>query len=253
MKDLSYGLDGKVALVTGGSRGIGLALAAALLAQGVRVAICGRKQAGLDAAAAELEAGDRLLAIPAHIAREADVVLLFDRVIEQYGRLDILVNNVGMNLATGVVDAEPALFNKIVESNLTGTWLCSRRAARIMRAQKAGKIVSITSLAALRSAPFMGIYGIAKAAVEMMTRTLAQELAPFNIQVNAVAPCMVRTVFSQPFWSNDDLLKEIVNGIPMGRIAETADVVHPVLFLCSDGAGFITGQTLRVDGGASAV
>jgi NAD(P)-dependent dehydrogenase (short-subunit alcohol dehydrogenase family) len=253
MADISYGLAGDVIVVTGGSRGIGLDLAKLLLAQDARVVICGRKQEGLDAALAELGGGDRVLAIPAHIAKEADVDRLFDQTLERFGRVDALINNVGMNLITGVVDAEASLFTKIVESNLTGTWLCSRRAARLMREQKAGKIVSITSIAARRAAPFMGIYGIAKAAIEMMTKTLAQELAPFNIQVNAVAPCMVRTGFSQPFWSNVDLLKEIVRTIPMGRIAETADVIHPVMFLCSDGAGFITGQTLMVDGGASAV
>jgi NAD(P)-dependent dehydrogenase (short-subunit alcohol dehydrogenase family) len=253
MTDISYGIAGNVMVVTGGSRGIGLDLAKLLLAQDARVVICGRKQEGLDAALAELDGGDRVLAIPAHVAREADVDRLFDQTVERFGRVDALINNVGMNLIAGVVDAEASLFTKIVESNLTGTWLCSRRAARLMREQKAGKIVSITSIAARRAAPFMGIYGIAKAAIEMMTKTLAQELAPFNIQVNAVAPCMVRTGFSQPFWSNADLLKEIVRTIPMGRIAETADVIHPVMFLCSDGAGFITGQTLMVDGGASAV
>jgi 2-deoxy-D-gluconate 3-dehydrogenase len=253
MKNLSYGLEDKVAVVTGGSRGIGLDIARTLLAQGAKVAICGRKQEGLDAAVAELGGGDRVLAISAHIAKVEDVDRLFEQTMERFGRIDILVNNVGMNLITGVVDAEPALFSKIVESNLTGTWLCSRKAAQLMREQKAGKIVSVTSIAARRAAPFMGIYGIAKAAIEMMTKTLAQELAVFNIQVNAVAPCMVRTGFSKPFWSNDDLLPEIVKTIPMGRIAETTDVVHPVLFLCSDGAGFVTGQTLMVDGGASAV
>ena len=253
MRHLSYGLEGDVVVVTGGSRGIGLGLAKQLLAQGARVAICGRKQEGLDAATAELDGGDRLLAIPAHIAKEGDVTRLFDQVVERFGRLDALVNNVGMNLATGVVDTEPALFNKILESNLTGTWLCSRQAARVMQPQKAGRIVNITSLAAHRAAPLMGIYGIAKAAVEMLTKTLAQELGPYNIQVNAVAPCMVRTQFSQPFWSNAELLQEVIKGIPLGRIAETGDVVHPVLFLCSDGAAFITGQTLLVDGGASAV
>jgi len=253
MKTMAYGLDDKVALVTGGSRGIGLDIARTLLAQGARVAICGRKQEGLDAAAAELDGGDRLLAVAAHVAKADDVDRLFEQTVARFGHIDMLVNNVGMNLITGVVDAEPALFSKIVESNLTGTWLCSRKAAQLMREQKAGKIVSITSIAARRAAPFMGIYGIAKAAIEMMTRTLAQELAAFNIQVNAVAPCMVRTGFSKPFWSNEDMLKEIVKAIPMGRIAETADVVHPALFLCSEGAGFITGQTLMVDGGASAV
>jgi len=253
MTNISYGLEGKVVIVTGGSRGIGLDLAKTLLVQQAAVVICGRKQAGIDAAVAELGGAERVLAVPAHIAKEADVDRLFDQAVDRFGRVDALVNNVGMNLITGVVDAEPALFNKIVESNLTGTWLCSRKAAQLMREQKAGRIVSITSIAARRAAPFMGIYGIAKAAIEMMTKTLAQELAQFNVQVNAVAPCMVRTGFSQPFWSNHDLLKEIVKTIPMGRIAETADVVHPVLFLCSDGAGFITGQTIMVDGGASAV
>lgn len=253
MENLSYGLDGKVAIVTGGSRGIGLELAKMLLAQKARVVICGRKQEGLEAAVAELDGGGQVLAVPAHVAREADVDRLFDQAVQRFGRVDILVNNAGMNLITGVVDAEPDLFNKIVESNLTGAWLCSRKAAQLMREHNGGRIVSVTSLAARRAAPFLGIYGIAKAAIEMMTKTLAQELAPFNIQVNAVAPCMVRTGFSRPFWSNDDLLQEIVRTIPMGRIAEAADVAHPVLFLCSDGAGFITGQTLMVDGGASAV
>ena len=253
MTSVAYGLEGKVVLVTGGSRGIGLDLAQHLLGQGAKVVICGRKQAGLDAALAELDSADQVLAVTAHIAKESDVNQLFEATIERFGRLDALVNNVGMNLIAGVVDAEPALFNKIVASNLTGTWLCARKAAQIMREQKAGKIVNITSIAARRAAPFMGIYGIAKAAIEMLTRTLAQEMAPFNVQVNAVAPCMVRTGFSQPFWSNEDLLREIVKTIPMGRIAETTDVVHPVMFLCSDGAGFITGQTIMVDGGASAV
>ncbi len=253
MGTITYGLEGKVFLVTGGSRGIGLDLANTILGQGARVAICGRKQEGLDAAAAQLNAGDRLLAVCAHVAKEADVDQLFDRTVDRFGRVDVLVNNVGMNLIAGVADAEPSLFNKIIESNLTGAWLCSRKAAHLMREQKAGKIVSITSIAARRAAPFMGIYGIAKAGIEMMTQTLAQELAPFNIQVNAVAPCMVRTKFSEPFWSNADLLNQIITTIPMGRIAETSDVVHPVLFLCSPGANFITGQTVMVDGGASAV
>ncbi|MBI9087320.1 MAG: SDR family oxidoreductase [Desulfobacterales bacterium] len=253
MATISYGLNGKVFLVTGGSRGIGFEIAKMMLAEGAKVAICGRKQEGLDAAAAELAAGENLLAVSAHVAKEEDVNRMFDQVVEQFGTIDGLVNNVGMNIATGAVDADFGLWQKIVDSNLNGTFLCSRKAGQIMREKKQGKIVSITSIAARRAAPFMGIYGVAKAGIEMMTRVLAQELAPFNIQVNAVAPCMVRTKFSQPFWSNADIHDQIVKTVPLGRIAEPADVAHPTLFFCSEAANFITGQILMVDGGATAV
>jgi len=250
---LSYGLGDKVFVVTGGSRGIGLTLARLLLEQGAKVAICGRKAESLSAAADFLNAGERLMAIPAHVARAEDVDNLMDRTMQTFGRLDGLINNVGMNIVTSVVDADPSLWQKIIDTNLNGAFLCSRKAGQLMREQKHGKIVNISSLAASRSAPAMGIYGIAKAGIEMMTKVLAQELALFNIQVNAVAPGMVRTAFSEPFWSNEAFYQLIIKTIPMGRIAEPEDVALPVLFLCSDGAGFITGQTIGIDGGASAV
>ncbi len=253
METISYGLEDRVFVVTGGSRGIGLALAKTLLDQKAKVVICGRKQVGLDQAVEELKGGERLLAVPAHIAKAEDVDSLFDQTLKVFGRLDGLVNNMGMNIITSVVDADPSLWQKIIDSNLNGAFLCSRRAGQIMREQKSGKIVSVSSLAAHRSSPAMGVYGIAKAAIEMMTKVLAQELALFNIQANAVAPTMVRTSFSQPFWSNEDLYAQIVKGIPLGRIAEPEDVVHPILFLCSRAADFITGQTIMVDGGASAI
>ena len=253
MANLSFNLKDKVFVVTGGSRGIGLEIANLLLDQNARVVICGRKQEGLVEATRELNGGDRLKAVPAHVAKAEDVDRLFDTTIDAFGRLDGLINNVGMNIVTGVVDADPGLWNKIIDSNLNGTFLCSRKAGQIMRDQKRGKIVSISSIAARRSAPFMGIYGVAKAGIEMMTKVVAQELAPFNIQVNAVAPCMVKTKFSQPFWSNEEVYEQIIKAIPMGRIAEPADVARPVLFLCSEASDFMTGQTLMVDGGASAV
>jgi len=252
MSGISFGLEDKSVMVTGGSRGIGLEMAKMLLEQGAKVTICGRKQEGLDAAAALLDAGNRLLTVQAHAAKPEDVDRLFQRTLDVFGRIDVLINNVGMNLITTVVDADPFVWQKIIDSNLNAAFLCSRKAGQIMRSQKSGKIVSISSLAARRSAPAMGIYGIAKAGIEMMTRVLAQELAP-DIQVNAVSPCMVKTRFSQAFWSDSNLCDRIVKTIPLGRLAEAQDVVYPVLFLCSEAARFITGQVLMVDGGASAI
>lgn len=253
MHQLNYGLENKVFVVTGGSRGIGFNITQLLLAQRANVVICGRKQDGLTSAAEKLQAGKKLLTVQSHVAKNEDVEKLFDQTLEYFGHLDGLINNVGMNIITNVVDADPALWNKIIDSNLNSCFLCARKAGQIMRAQQKGKIVNISSIAARRSAPAMGIYGIAKAGIEMLTRALAQELAPFDIQVNAVAPCMVRTTFSEPFWANKDLYDIIVKNIPLGRIAEPIDIAHPVLFLCSEGSNFITGQTLMVDGGASAV
>jgi len=253
MGELSYNLSDKVFVVTGGSRGIGLEITKLLLKEQAKVVICGRKQDGLDAAVSDLNAGDSIFAVSAHIAKADDVDNLFDKTMEKYGKLDGLINNVGMNIVTSLIDAEPSLWQKIIDSNLTGTFLCSRKAGQIMREHKTGKIVSISSIAGRRSAPAMGIYGVAKAGVEMMTKVLAQELAPFNIQVNAVAPSMVKTKFSEPFWSNKDIHDQIVKAIPLGRIADPIDVAHPTLFLCSEGSDFITGQTILVDGGSSAV
>jgi 2-deoxy-D-gluconate 3-dehydrogenase len=253
MAQLSFNLEDKVFVVTGGSRGIGLEIARLLLGQKARVVICGRKAKGLELAGRELDGGSRLFTVPAHIGDGQAVDRLFEMTLKKFGTLDGLINNVGMNIATGVVDADPGLWQKIIDTNLNGTYLCSRKAGQIMREQNKGKIVSISSIAARRAAPFMGIYGVAKAGIEMMTKVMAQELALSNIQVNAVAPCMVKTKFSQPFWSNSELHEQVVKAIPLGRIAEPADVALPVLFLCSEASDFITGQTLMVDGGASAV
>ncbi len=253
MSTLKYGLEGKVVVVTGGSRGIGLEIARELLVQEAKVVICGRKPEALAEAAQQL-GGTGLMTMQAHIAKEQDVENLFAAVMDACGRVDVLINNVGMNLITPfVADTEFSLWQKIMDTNLSGTFLCSRRASRIMREQKGGKIVNVSSIAGRKASPGMGIYGIAKAGIEMLTKVLASELAQFNIQVNAVAPSMVRTEFSKPFWSNSDIYEQIVRTIPLGRIAEPLDVVHPVLFLASDAANFITGQTIVVDGGATAI
>jgi 2-deoxy-D-gluconate 3-dehydrogenase len=178
---------------------------------------------------------------------------LFEAIEEQFGKLDVLVNNVGMNILTpSVASAHEGLWDKIIETNLKGTYLASGRAVMLMKKAGKGKIINISSIAAKKAAMGMGIYCIAKAGVEMLTRVLAVELAQDHINVNAVAPCVVRTQFSQPFWSNEGLLKEITGSIPMGRIAEIEDVVGTVLFLASNLSDFITGEVITVDGGSMA-
>ncbi len=254
MGGINMDFKGKLALVTGGSRGLGKAIAVAMAEKGARVAICGRKQENLDKTVeAFRRQGHEIIAQPAHVGKADQVVALFQAISDQLGGLDILVNNVGMNLLTpSVVEADEGLWDKIIESNLKGTFLASREAVKLMKRRGGGKIVNITSVAGRKAARGMGIYCVAKAGVEMLTKVLAVELAQEQINVNAVAPSMVRTPFSQPFWSNDAILKEVTRMIPMGRIAETEDVVGAVLFLASGLSDFITGETIVVDGGSMA-
>ncbi|MGD2124794.1 MAG: SDR family oxidoreductase [Desulfobacteraceae bacterium] len=247
-------LSDKVALVTGGSRGLGRAIAQAMAEKGAKVVICGRKQENLDQAQKEFrELGFEVMALTAHVAKSDQVAALIQAIDEQFGKLDILVNNVGTNILTpSVAEADEGLWDKLIETNLKSAFLVSSNAYGLMKKAGGGKIINISSIAGRKAARGMGIYCVAKAALEMLTKVLALELASDHINVNAVAPSVVRTQFSQPFWSNESLLKEITNTIPMGRIAETGDVVGIVLFLASDLSNFITGDIINVDGGSMA-
>jgi 2-deoxy-D-gluconate 3-dehydrogenase len=247
-------LAGKVALITGGSRGLGKAIALAMADHGAKVVICGRKQENLDKAVEDVRKADpEVMALQAHAGKGDQVAALMRSVDERHGRLDILINNVGTNILTpSVAEADEGLWDKLMETNLKSAFLAVSHAYPLMKKAGKGKIVNISSIAARRAARGMGIYGVAKAALEMLTRVLAVELAPDRICVNAVAPCVVRTRFSQPFWSNERLLKEITATIPMGRIAEPADVVGAVLYLASNLADFVTGEIVTVDGGSMA-
>lgn len=254
MVEKNIDLSGKVALVTGGSRGLGKDIALAMAEKGAEVAICGRKQENLDEALGEFrKLGLDLMAQGANVGKSDHVKALFQAVNDRFGRLDILINNVGTNILTpSVVEADEGLWDKILETNLKSAFLVSSYAAKLMKEVGGGKIVNISSIAARKASRGMGIYCVAKAGVEMLTRVLAVELAQDHINVNAVAPGMIRTRFSQPLWSNEGLLKEILKTIPMGRIAETGDVVGAVLFLASGLSDFITGQVITVDGGSMA-
>ncbi len=195
-----------------------------------------------------------VLAQPANMGKSDQAASLFQAIEGKFGKLDILVNNVGTNLLTpSVAEADEGALGqahrnepeKCVPGKFHGLQTYEESAA-------AGKIINISSIAARKAARGMGIYCVAKAGLEMLTKVLAVELASDHIQVNAVAPCVVRTQFSQPFWTNESILQEILKTIPAGRIAEPDDVVGAVLFLASSLSDFITGEILNVDGGSMA-
>jgi NAD(P)-dependent dehydrogenase (short-subunit alcohol dehydrogenase family) len=240
---------GKRILITGGSRGIGLGIARYFVEAGAKVAICGRKEANLVKAREQL---GEVVTVAAHLGKAEEVEQLFSTVGNAFGSLDILVNNMGMNIFTpSTVEADIALWDKILEGNLKSAFLCCRQAFPLLKT-KGGAIVNLSSIAGHRAAPGMGIYGIAKAGLNMLTKVLAKELASYGIRVNAVAPGMVETDFSRPFWGNDDILKELLKSVPLGRIARVQDVVRVVAFLSSDQSDYLTGEIISVSGGSEA-
>jgi len=248
-------LEGKLAIVTGGRRGIGRAIALAMAEAGADVALCDRvtDDGELAAVAEEIQRlGRRALAVKADVTRKVDVDNLVQVVTGEFGTIDILVNNVAMNIMAPLLELGEDGWDKVINTDLKGYYLCCQAAGRKMVDRKGGRIINIASTAAMKAAPGMGAYCIAKAGVVMLTRVLALELAQYNIQVNAIAPYMVRTKFSQPLWSDARTLKQIEAEIPLGRLAETKDVIGAVLFLASDASSYITGHTIVVDGGLSA-
>ena len=248
-------LDGKVALVTGGRRGIGRAIALALAEDGADIALGDRvsDDGQLEKVAGEIkELGRRSLALQADITKKADVDGLVQKAVAEFGAIDILVNNAAMNIRAPLLELNEDGWDKVIDTDLKGYYLCSQAVGKVMVSQKRGNIINIASTAAMGAAPEMGAYCIAKAGVVMLTRVLALELAQYNIRVNAVAPSMVKTKFSQPLWDDAETLKQIESEIPLGRLAEPEDIVGSVLFLASDESAYVTGHTIIVDGGSSA-
>ena len=246
-------LTDKVAIVTGGGKGIGRAIALGLAECGARVVVAARTTEEIEAVADEILSRDGEA-----IARTTDLVQgdqidgLVDAAVSSFGRIDILVNNAARSFFRPLMDLREDGFDKIFDTNVKAMFLLSRAAARVMQQHGGGRIINITSVAAERGGPMMGIYHASKAAVKMLTMCMATEWASMNILVNSVGPGMTRTHFSEPIWANPEMERQLVSRIPLGRLAETSDIVGAVLFLCSDSAGFITGQTIYVDGGGLA-
>ncbi len=252
--DVSYlSLKGKVALVTGGSRGIGKAIAMVFADAGADVAISGRNQETLDEVAAEIiQTGRETLAVAAHSRKIEDLDNLFSKVMGKYGKIDILVNNAAANPAMGyLVDMEEKIYDIIMNTNLKSYTYLSQLIGKQMREQGGGNIVNISSVGGVSPDKGLGIYCISKAGIIMLTKSMALEMGEYNIRVNCIAPGVVKTKFSEALWSNEELMKDEMANMVLQRIAEPVEVARAALFLASDATPYITGQTIVMDGGSS--
>jgi NAD(P)-dependent dehydrogenase (short-subunit alcohol dehydrogenase family) len=243
-----FDVTGKVAIVTGASRGIGLAIAKRFSEAGMKVVISSRKQDSLDSVVSEI--GGDVTPIAAHNGEKAALQNLVAQTIEKYGGVDVLVNNAATNPHFGtLLEAEDSMWQKTFEVNLLGNVWLTQAAVKSMRERGGGKVINVASVNGLRPGAMQGIYSITKAGVINLTQTLAMELAGDNIQVNAIAPGLIKTKFAQAIWSNESLMEGVVNRTPQQRIGEPDEIAGIALYLASPASSFTTGQVFVIDGG----
>lgn len=243
-------LAGQVAVVTGAGRGMGGAVAAALAARGATVVLVDVDEQALAGAASAIRAaGGACVVAPADVSRRDEVERVFARA-DEAGGVDVLVNAAGIAVSKSLLEQEESDWDRVLDVNLKGSFLCLQAAARRMTGKRAGKIVNFASLAGLIASPSPEIgYDASKGGVIQLTRAAAAELAPFGVNVNAVAPGVVHTSLYGDSLDDPDTAREITSRIPLGRIASVEDIVGPVLFLLSPASDYVTGHILVVDGG----
>ena len=248
--DLSLG--GKVAIVTGGRRGIGKTIALAFAQAGADVAVCDlvTEDRQLMSVAEEIrKMGRRSLAIRADTSKRSDVETLVERVLKEFGTVDILLNNAGTAAPGPLLELPDDEWDRVINVNLKGYYLCAQVVGRKMVERKKGVILCIASQYAFKAAPGMGVYCVSKAGVVMLARVLAQELGNDGIRVNSIAPGLVKTDLSRNDWMDPEIRSQREAATPLGRLAETDDLVGAALFLASDASAYVTGHTIVVDGG----
>jgi len=252
MAEPHLSLEGKVALVTGGSRGIGKATALGFARAGADVVVTSRKLPDLEQVAEEVKGlGRKSLAIATHVAKLEEINNLVCRVSEEFGRIDILVNNAGGSpAATSAIDVDERFWDAVMNLNLKGLYFLSQAVARVMREHGGGKIINVASIDAFKPELIANVYSIAKAGVVMATKVMALEWAQYNIRVNAIAPGNVHTrIGDSRFVLFPEYEKEMLDRTPMKRIADPDEIAGAMIYLASDASSFVTGETLVVDGG----
>ena len=241
-------LAGKVAIVTGASRGIGRAIAEAFAREGASVAICGRSQDTLGEVAREI--GHGVVPVACHVGRPEQIAALVETVTREFGRVDVLVNNAGTNVAHGpCLEMNEAQFDKMIEINLKSAFRLIGAVAPGMCERRAGSIINIASISGIRPQMYGLLYSMTKAALIMMTQSYALELGPRGVRVNAIAPGLIQTKLSEYYWKDDARRQEQIDSQPIRHLGQPAEIAEAALLLASDGGSYITGQTLTVDGG----
>lgn len=250
---VAFDFSGRIVLVTGGSRGIGEAIALAFGRAGATVIVTGREAGPLEAACAAIErGGGRAEAEPLDVSDVEAGAAVVQRVVARHGRVDVLVNNAGTSVRQAATAVTAEVWDRIFATNLRGLFFLTQAVGRVMVARRAGAVVNIGSVSQALGRREMAAYGASKGGVAQLTRVLALEWARDNVRVNCVAPGYVRTPLVEPVFRRPGFLEEVRARTPMGRVAEPHELAGPVLFLASDQASFITGQTLFVDGGWTA-
>jgi len=249
-----FSLEGKVAIVTGGGRGIGRAIALAFAEAGADVVIGSRTLSDLESVAQLVQLQGRgALAVQTDIGSKADVDNLVNRTVQEFGTVDILVNNALTNVGGPILDLEEGVWDRVMNTDLKGYYLCSQAAGRVMREKRKGNIISvITGSLYHLGPPGVGTYMVAKAGIAMLTKALAVELGRYNVRVNAIAPGLVRTDITYPLWSNQEALKRREAQIPLGRLADPEEMASVAVFLASDASAYMTGSVVTADGGLQA-
>jgi NAD(P)-dependent dehydrogenase (short-subunit alcohol dehydrogenase family) len=246
-----FDLAGKVAIVTGASKGIGEAIARGLAAFGARVVLCSRKQAAVDAVAQDIRAaGGDAAAVAAHVADGEAVKALVDRTLERFGGIDVVVNNAAVNPIYGpLLDATAEAFDKIMRVNVLAPLELAQQAYPHLVRRGGGSIINISSVGGVRPEPMLGLYSVSKAALINLTRVLAQEWAKDHIRANAICPGLVQTKFSAALWQDEAVLRRFVERVPLGRIAQPEEMVGLAVFLAAPASSYCTGAVFMADGG----